>query len=56
MLYYIELFALFITTDMRPKITMKKDIFWLLLLTYQPAFFFPTFSSVNLGLWDYVFK
>lgn len=41
MLYYIDLFALFITTNTRPKITMKKDIFLLLLLlTYQPAFFF----------------
>lgn len=59
MLYYIDLFALFITTNTRPKITMKKDIFLLLLLlTYQPAFFFFffTFSSLSLGFWDYVFK
>ena len=60
MLYYIELFALFITTNTRPKITMKKDIFLLLLLTYQSAFFFFffffTFSSLSLGFWDYVFK
>lgn len=48
MLYYIELFALFITTDTRPKITMKKDMLLLLLLTYQPAFFFPLFHHLAL--------
>lgn len=51
MLYYIDLFALFITTNTRPKITMKKDIFFVVVVAHIPTsifFFFLLFHHLAL--------
>lgn len=54
MLYYIELFALYYYRHEAQNYYENGHV---VVVAHIPtSIFFPTFSSLSLGLWDYVFK